>query len=163
MLVCPVYLSVLTHHLSITFARCVNNEDIFCTFSLYQLCLRGKTGEEGCRYVPHLQRFHFCRLEYYLCLVGPDKGAKCLRRLFAWVDRDKVFSHLRISQRAVRTSLEKQKDPGRPIASRWGRGVRTSICKETYSQMKISKGEWGTDPLSISCGSAHDICISFSW
>ena len=32
-----------------------------------------------------------------------------------------IFSHQRISKRAVRTSLEKQLDPAGPIASRGGR------------------------------------------
>ena len=43
-----------------------------------------------------------------------------------------IFSHQRISQRAARTSLEKQFGPKGPIA--FG-GVRTSISKETYSNL----------------------------
>ena len=33
---------------------------------------------------------------------------------------ENIFSYQRISQRVVRTSLEKQLDPRDPIASRWG-------------------------------------------
>ena len=63
--------------------------------------------------------------------------------IFTWADPEKavrggsdniLFSHHPISQRAVRTSLEKQLGARGPIAaSQWG--VCTSISKETYNNL----------------------------
>ena len=51
------------------------------------------------------------------------------------VGLENYFSHQRISQRHVRTSLEKQLDPRR--------GSRTRISKDTYSNLWFSRGGGG--------------------
>ena len=52
-----------------------------------------------------------------------------------------MYSHQsRLFHMAVRTSLDKQLYPWGQIASR---GVRTGISKETYNNLRFSKGGWG--------------------
>ena len=52
--------------------------------------------------------------------------------------KQRFFSHQRISQRAVRASLEKQLDPKGPVGSR--EKPYTNIFQETYSHLWYSSG-----------------------
>ena len=62
---------------------------------------------------------------------------------------DIFFSHQRISQRAVRTSLEAAGSKG---SNCFSMGVRTSIIKEIYSYLWFFRGSGSQYPPS---GSAH--------
>ena len=76
----------------------------------------------------YLKKIHTC-----ICIM--QMHVRIQKILSGWV-LTSFFSHRYISQRAVRTSLEKQLDPRGPMASRGG--FCTSISKETLLSLVIS-------------------------